>query len=185
VTREIADAFHAESCGIFLRGPTGRLDLRSHFGEGVNCRAHNTAESVAGEALTHVLPASAEAGACTLIAAPMVSRGRPIGAIVVQRGERSTYSTEEIRMLSAVASQIVGFIESGLAVETIAGVDTTAESFGTEKPSIGERILHGTAASPGIAVGVVAFREMFPRDLVPEDAQRPLAAAVNGCERDR
>jgi phosphoenolpyruvate-protein phosphotransferase len=48
----------------------------------------------------------------------------------------------------------------------------------------GERVLHGVAAAPGIAIGAAVFRHGFPRELVRREAVRSLPHAEHGRFRD-
>jgi len=173
-SRTIGEEVGAESCSIFLLDAArSRLQLRAGFGHlALTDALKRAAQSVASEALELVRPARANAPPHWLVAVPMVQRGRPLGAIVVHAGERP-FSDEQVRMLCTVASHMVGIVEGARFVEAVdasTAVDDPVrfdEHYSNQRS--GELILQGTPASPGIAIGTVALRRAFPRELARGD----------------
>jgi phosphotransferase system enzyme I (PtsP) len=178
--RVIAEELRADACSILARkGTRGLLVLRSHFGAELG-----SGTDLAETACANVLPAS-DASA-TLVAVPVASLNRPIGAIVARRAAASPFTTEEIMRLSGVAAQLVPLIESVGVIEAIekGGSDILEEAPASTSALVGERILRGLAASPGIAIGVAAFRTAFPRGVAREDAPYRGQRVEEGRARD-
>lgn len=170
----IAEALKSDSCGIFMRSETGRLELRSSFDDGMHPDVRRLRENVAADAISLLVPATAVAATRRALAAPMVSRGSPIGAIVVERPQNAPYSSEERTTLADIASEMVGLIAGARVVEMLA---TPSEA--PDEPSVpssspgGEVCFAGIAASPGIAIGNVTFRNASPKRHFRRDASSP------------
>lgn len=179
-TAAIADDEHAHACGIFLVGPEGRPALWSRSGGGLD-RSRVGAEALVARTLSEMAPGSAEYAGCALASAPLVSRTRPIGVLVVERGADRPFSAGEIRRLSAIASHVVGIIEDARLIELIEHVDELVEREAGPPREIvqQERVLHGVAASPGIVIGTCVLRQLFPRSLLRLDT------ALRGPEVER
>jgi phosphoenolpyruvate-protein phosphotransferase len=173
-TQAIAEDMGARSCRIFSRRDSGRLVLSESFADEPAGGAVAAAESLAAEAIASVSIAKADTPAGMLLAAPMVSRARRLGAIVVERAGRDRpFLDEELERFSAVASEMVDLIEGVNLVELIEGsADAEHTSSRPPKRSTGEQILVGTAASPGIAIGVATFRHAFPSESVRRNARQ-------------
>jgi phosphotransferase system, enzyme I, PtsP len=173
--RVIAEALQAEECGIFARR-SGRegLELRAHFGQRLT---PGTALRCAEKAVADVLPATDAAAG--LVAVPVASLNRAIGAIVAQRVAASPFTTEEIMRLSGVAAQLVELVGSVSLMEAIDGGGARAGEGAEAAPSAvpaRERVLRGLAASSGVAIGVAVFRSAFPRNVArSETTYRGLA----------
>lgn len=183
--RAIAADMGARWCWIFLSKGAGRLVAIESFAEELGAGTI-AAETLAGQALANILLARADTAEGMLLAVPMVSRSRRLGAIVVERaGHERPFLDEDLERFSAVASQMVDLVEGVNLIGRIEGdADVTgppAEPPRAPEGSAGEQILEGTAASPGIAIGVATFRHAFPSDIVRRDA-RPIGEAA---ERDR
>jgi phosphoenolpyruvate-protein phosphotransferase len=172
--RAVAAALRSDWCGIFMRSASGRLQLHAGLPD-LRPDAQRLAEIVGDEAIRLVVPATAIAGGRRALAAPMVSRGSPIGVLVIERAQGAhAYSLEERTILSAVASQMVGLIVGVRVVEMLAapaGAKEMAEPDVRSERSTGERCFVGAAASPGIAIGVAAFRNVFPRSGFRRDGE--------------
>jgi phosphotransferase system enzyme I (PtsP) len=154
----------SDACGVFLAGPEGQLTLWARSGNAFD-RTRETAESIAREALSRVGPAADEQDGQAMIAVPLLLRLHPIGALVVEREAGRPYATSEVRRLVAIASHIVGVIESARLIDMI---DHLPEPPARAAPVVrqlerGERVLRGIAASSGVVIGVCAFRQTFPR----------------------
>src|SRR5688572_31626310 len=167
-TRVVAEALQAEACAIFVRRTKNRLELGAQYGATSDPVATDVGRLLAEGTLEAVLPRRGLGDTAGVTAVPVAALNQAIGAIVVRR-EKPPFTTEEVMRLSGVASQIVDLIESERLMETIGRSATTlerADEVSEPALSVGERILRGVAASPGIAIGVVTFRNSFPRALV-------------------
>jgi len=176
-TRVIAEALQAEACAIFVRRAKNRLELGAQHGATSDLVATDAGRRLAEGTLEGVQPRRGVGDAAAIAAVPVAALNQAIGAIVVRR-EEPPFTAEEIMRLSGVASQIVDLIESARLMETIGRSGTTlerADEASEPPPSVGERILRGVAASPGIAIGVVTFRNSFPRALVHREPPRGAA----------
>jgi phosphotransferase system enzyme I (PtsP) len=184
-TRVIAEELHADECSIFVRSHDHDLRLQGHFGSEVEGDARDAVRALAGRAIRDALVATSDTSAWALVAAPVISINRTIGAIVGRRPVSEPFSAEEVMRLSGVASQMVDILESVRLVETLDGAIAPSSDAGLEtSPSTGERVLRGTAASPGIAIGAATFRQAFPQALVRRETAYRGEAAENGRARD-
>ncbi len=172
-SKTIAAEVDADSCSIFLKeSDSPGLHLRSGFGHLAQGEVlKSAARAVAKEALDQMRPARAEAPPDSLLAVPMVLRGRPLGAIVAHAPAHS-FSAEQERTLCAIAAHMVGVVESARFIEAVDNEDAAERYAGVhtdagEPP--GELVLQGTPASPGIAIGAAVFRRAFPRELARRD----------------
>jgi phosphoenolpyruvate-protein phosphotransferase len=159
--REIAADLRADSCRIFLYAHVGGLLVRASFGKGDDGDRTVVAERLATEAAVGVSLTAAETPSASWLAVPLVSRVRCMGAVVVERSKPAAlFSAEEVARLSAIAPQVVELAEGASLIDAIEDGVEVAEV------SDGELIIEATAASPGIAIGVVAFRHAFRGALV-------------------
>ncbi|HKQ69095.1 MAG TPA: GAF domain-containing protein, partial [Polyangiaceae bacterium] len=112
-SKTIAAEVDADSCSIFLMEPTSPgLHLRSGFGHLALTDALKAAVlTVAGQALVTTRAVFIAGPPHSLLAVPMMLRGRPIGAIVAQAQDHS-FSGEHERTLSVIAAHMVGVVES-------------------------------------------------------------------------
>ncbi|AKV04065.1 Phosphoenolpyruvate-protein phosphotransferase of PTS system [Labilithrix luteola] len=166
-TRVVAEELQAEGCSVYARGgsQTG-LELRALFG----LRPPPSGTSIAEKALAEAIPETDSA--LGLVAVPIASLNRGIGAIIAQRTTGVPFTTEEIMRLSGVASQLVPLVETIRFIEAIDAVGLNAGrrlETSAPLPQEGELELRGIAASPGIAIGVAVFRNAFPRAMVRSD----------------
>jgi phosphoenolpyruvate-protein phosphotransferase len=131
-----------------------------------------TAEAAVVEALVRVAPVRVQNAGRTLLAAPLLSHARPIGALVVERAMDRPYAAAEVRRLSRIASHIVGIIESVRLIEMIERVAEPAPAAiePQRQADQRERVLRGVAAAPGVAIGACVFRQLFPRNLLRLDS---------------
>jgi phosphotransferase system, enzyme I, PtsP len=173
-TRAMAEDLSLDACYIFLYRQAGELVLESYFGNGSNRASSELVQSVAGQALATFLPTYAESSTGTLFAVPMISRGHRIGSMVVERaGRRQAFSEGVAASVSTAASQMVDLIVGARAIQVIEGAAEVVPESLTVQPSVTQqRTLSGTAASPGIAIGVAAFRQVFPHQLVRRDSHQ-------------
>ena len=173
-TRAMAEDLSSDSCYIFLYRQAGELVLEAHFGDGPNRASSELVESVAGQALATFQPTYANSSTGTLLAVPMISRGHRVGSLVVERtGQRQAFSEGVVASVSAAASQMVDLIVSARAIQVIdSAAEVAPESLAVQSAATHQRTLRGTAASPGIAIGVAAFRQVFPHQLVRRDSRQ-------------
>ncbi len=74
------------------------------------------------------LPETKESEFQSLLAVPLVSRGRVIGAINVQTRAGHNYSPEEIELLSIIADVCAGELEKAMLYEEIGGLKEALET---------------------------------------------------------
>ncbi len=166
----VAEDEISDACGIFLAGPDGQVSLWARSGPRLD-QVREPAEATVRQALERMEPIRQEHGGRVFIAAPLLSHARPLGALLVERSANVPYSAGEIQRLSAIASHIVGVIESARLIEMIEHATEPATRGDSEPPETvhTERVLTGIAASPGAAVGGCSFRQIFPRSLLRLD----------------
>ncbi len=164
----------AGMCAIYLedRG-SDRLGLRACFGD-LELPADVTAalEGLGGEP---VAEARCEEGeGATRITIPLVGRGHVFGAVVAQSRPGTTFSTAQNRSLTLMARRMVDIVGVGRLMEAVQRAESDRRQAPPpvgepERPERGEIVIQGTVASPGIAIGVAAFRRGFPPELVRAD----------------
>jgi len=165
----IAAELRSQSCGVFLAAANGRLVLWELAGEKLDVRSQ--AQAVADEALAHELPAIDGVAARALCVAPLWSRARAIGSLVVERAGSEPYAPEEVATLATAASHVVGIIEGVRLLEIIEEIPSPSlrERPASSPPLQGaseplqECVLRGIAASPGLAVGRAVLRHAHAR----------------------
>lgn len=148
ITRKTARVMDVDSCSIYLLDDDG-TDLllkattglatesvgRAHLklGEGLTGHAAKTGKPVAaGHAATNphfkYLPETKEKMFESLLAVPLISRGRVIGAINVQTREEREYSSDEIELLSIIADVAAGELEKAVLYDEIGGLKEALET---------------------------------------------------------
>jgi phosphotransferase system, enzyme I, PtsP len=184
----IAAELRSQSCAVFLAAPKSRLVLWELAGEKLDSRSQSRAQSLGDEALAHVLPAIGGGATRALCVAPLWSRARPIGSLVVERPGSDPYTAQEVATLATVASHVVGIIEGVRLLEIIEEIPSPSlrERASSAPPPRaleppGECVLRGVAASPGLAVGRAVLRDAHPR---PRVQPRPSAGPME-TERAR
>ena len=171
VARVVAEGLEAESCLLFVRREHDGLDLRADSGAVPAPAVLEAAKRLAQATFADVLPVRGEAASAGLLAVPVAAIDQAIGAIALWRPDVPTFTAEEIMRLSGVASQLVELLETARVIETIerrANEQRSADVAVPPRP-VGERVLRGSSASPGIAIGAATFRTAFPRALVRRD----------------
>ncbi|HZU81655.1 MAG TPA: phosphoenolpyruvate--protein phosphotransferase [Polyangiaceae bacterium] len=193
----IAQELRADACSLFLFDAwTSRLTLRASAGISSSERGHAdaaqaAAEGLAGLALSQMLPEARKGPSRSLVAVPMALRGQPIGVLVVQAAGRPHYAAADIQALFGVAAQMVGVVENARVLEALGrGEDLTASKPHPDvRRDAGEHVVHGIAASPGVAIGTAIFRRAFPRwhGLAPRtsDEAAERARLCEACEMTR
>jgi phosphotransferase system, enzyme I, PtsP len=178
--RAIAIDLGARSCRLFVHRNSGRLVQTESFGGQTDIEDTGDAERVARKAMESVLPSQADTPAARWLAAPLVSRARRLGALVIERSTREpAFAEDDSSRFLAVASRVVDLLESANLLEVLKG--STAAEAAVSSRGCGEEELQGVAASPGIAIGVVRFRHAFPSEL----ARQPAGLGDVPHERER
>jgi signal transduction histidine kinase len=131
VTREACKLMEAKMCSLMMLDETGHwLELRASFGAGqdyINKPKLNLDESFLGIVVRRKKPMQLEnvqtsalyqnvmvarsEGLASLLSAPLVFAGQPIGTLNVYTGHPRSFSNEEVHILGALAEL------SGLAIE--------------------------------------------------------------------
>lgn len=163
----IATDLSADVCRIYLLRYKGALTLRASFGEPLDVEETREAEMLASAAISEVRLVAAEASPAARLAVPLVSRARSLGSLVVaRRSSDRPFLESELDRLSAIASQLVDLVEGADLVEVLAVEAPPPVSTAVAESPLGELIIEGAAASPGVAIGVAAFRHVFPSEFV-------------------
>jgi signal transduction protein with GAF and PtsI domain len=148
ITRKTARVMDVDSCSIYLLDDGGKYlvlkattglapgavgHARLKFGEGLTGYAAKTAKPMAASHASRdphfkYLPETKEAVFQSLLAVPLISRGKVIGAINVQTREEREYSPDEIELLSIIADVAAGELEKAVLYEEIGGLKEALET---------------------------------------------------------
>ncbi|MBI4785447.1 MAG: GAF domain-containing protein [Chloroflexi bacterium] len=148
ITRKTARAMDVDSCSIYLLDDGGEyLVLKAttglapqavghahlKFGEGLTGHAAKIGKPVAASQASRdphfkYLPETKEKMFQSLLAVPLISRGKVIGAVNVQTREGREYSSDEIELLSIIADVAAGELEKALLYEEIGGLKEALET---------------------------------------------------------
>lgn len=148
ITRKTARVMNMDSCSIYLLDDGGEYlvlkattglaagavgHARLKFGEGLTGYAAKTAKPMAASHASRdphfkYLPETKEAIFQSLLAVPLISRGKVIGAINVQTREEREYSPDEIELLSIIADVAAGELEKAVLYEEIGGLKEALET---------------------------------------------------------
>ena len=94
----------------------------------------------------------------TFLGVPLINRKSPIGVLVVQDRDNKTYNTQELQLFNTIAGQVAGVVTNArLLRELTTGSPGTSPSPEPERSSL---VLHGTSATPGIAMGPAVLMEI-------------------------
>jgi phosphotransferase system enzyme I (PtsP) len=196
----IARDMSAEVSAIFLLEPTDyRLHLAAAVGLGTGLVGHVSMEpgGILGEAMTSMRPVEVElsrvpelAGAAearpgqprACLCVPIALRNRLIGILAVRPHGLAAYSRQEVARLATISAMLGGIIANARLLDALDHGETAEHHLATGalRPRRGEapgeeRILYGSKASPGIAIGEALYRGAV--DLSPEaHATRSLGA---------
>ncbi|MDP3940246.1 MAG: phosphoenolpyruvate--protein phosphotransferase [Deltaproteobacteria bacterium] len=88
------------------------------------------------------------------LAVPLIDKHRPVGALVVQTRESREFTRDEVNLLSAIATQVVGVVENARLLEQVER--SKSESAAPSRPEAKKpatTLLSGLGASEGIGVG--------------------------------
>jgi two-component sensor histidine kinase len=131
ISRTTADVMRMDSCSIYLFDPTGQMLILkastglSHdavgqaqlkLGEGITGHAAQIGQPVAARDAAHdphfkYLPETQEQVFKSLLAVPLVSQGKTIGAMNVQTKKYHRFTQPEIELLSLVGDLAAGALE--------------------------------------------------------------------------
>jgi len=96
----------------------------------------------------------------TFLGVPLISRKSPIGVLVVQDRDNKTYNTQELQFFNTIAGQVAGVVVNArLLRELTTGSPSTTLS--EPEPERSSLVLHGTPATPGIAMGPAVLMEIY------------------------
>jgi signal transduction protein with GAF and PtsI domain len=148
IARKTAEVMRADSCSIYLREAEGEtMVLKASTGLAAGAVGH--ARLGVGEGLTgwaaqqgralavsdaaadprfKLLPETREMRFKSLLAVPLISRDKTIGAINVQTRAEHAYGDEEIELLSTIADLTAGTIEKAMLYEEIGGLREALET---------------------------------------------------------
>jgi phosphotransferase system enzyme I (PtsP) len=204
VVRLIASRMRTDVCCIYLLN-AARTRLTMAATEGLAMEAVGRASLEQGEGLAwhvlermgpvlvedaqadphwHYLPVTHEEPFHSYLGLPLQVRGLPIGILYVQTRSARSYTADEMRALSAIASQIAPVVDNARLLTLIAGEEKAVEPPAREA---GPRHYVGTPCSSGIVCGpVLRLASRPPVEPVPsESTTKELARLQNACANAR
>ncbi len=148
ITRKTAKVMDVDSCSIYLlddgdeylvlKATTGLATeavghARLKYGEGLTGSAVKLGKPIAASHASRdprfkLLPETKESIFQSLLAVPLISRGKVIGAMNVQTREGREYSEDEIELLSIIADVAAGELEKAVLYEEIGGLKEALET---------------------------------------------------------
>ncbi len=148
ITRRTARVMDVDSCSIYLRDDGGEFlvlkattglaadavgKARLKWGEGLTGVAAKSNKPVAASHAARdprfkYLPETKESMFQSLLAVPLVSRTKVIGALNVQTKEGREYADDEIELLSIIADVAAGELEKAVLYEEIGGLKEALET---------------------------------------------------------
>jgi signal transduction protein with GAF and PtsI domain len=148
ITRKTARVMDVDSCSIYLlddggeqlvlKATTGLATqsvghARLRLGEGLTGHAAKTGKPVSASHASRdphfkYLPETKEKMFQSLLAVPLVARGKVIGAVNVQTREGREYEPDEIELLSIIADVAAGELEKAMLYEEIGGLKEALET---------------------------------------------------------
>ncbi len=181
--RAIAQRLHADTCSAFLTDEHGRLALAATFGPDAPEEEKVEAELVAARAFAEHRSLAFHGAHSSILASPMILRERPVGAVVVRTLAPRDYSPDEIADLATGCAQLVDIVDDARIIEALGRGERPGpwRQRPSSEPPDGEHVLHGVAASPGVAIGTALFRGVYRLDL----ESRARSATDPGVERAR
>jgi phosphotransferase system enzyme I (PtsP) len=103
-------------------------------------------------------PVTQEENFKTFLGVPLISRRSPIGVLVIQDRENRTYSTQELHLFNTIAGQVAGVVVNARLLRELTTRSPDIPSL--PEPERSSLVLHGTPATPGIAMGPAAIMEV-------------------------
>ncbi len=148
ITHKTARVMDVDSCSIYLlddhseflvlKATTGLAQeaighAKLRFGEGLTGYAAKAGKPISASRASRdprfkYLPETREMMFQSLLAVPLISRGKVIGAINVQTREGREYSPDEIELLSIIADFAAGELEKAVLYEEIGGLKEAIET---------------------------------------------------------
>jgi len=200
----VAERMHADVCSIYLldgrnetltlaatRGLREEAVGRAHLdrGQGLMWRILERMEPLIVEDAPrdehfHHLPEVDEDDLHALLGVPLRVRGAPIGTLAIQMTEPRRFTQDEVRALSAIASQIAPVVDNSRLLTLAA--DPSAER-DTDLDVHAVRRVQGTSCSVGVVAGAVA--NLRPHEPVParttEDGETEKARLTEALAKSR
>jgi phosphotransferase system enzyme I (PtsP) len=93
----------------------------------------------------------------TFLGVPLISRGGPIGVLVVQDHENRTYNTQELQLFNTIAGQAAGVVTNARLLRELSVEGASPRP--SMEPVRRSLVFHGTPATPGIAMGPAVLME--------------------------
>lgn len=111
----------------------------------------------------------------TFLGVPLISRRNPIGVLVIQDHENRHYDTIEIQLFNTIAGQVAGVVVNAKLLQELSVGDTSASTL--KESAKASLVLHGTAATPGIAMGPAIVMEAYDdfHYIIEERSENPAA----------
>lgn len=94
----------------------------------------------------------------TFLGVPLISRRSAIGVLVVQDRENKTYNTQELQLFNTIAGQVAGVVVNARLLREL--TTGSPASLALPEPERSSLVLHGTPATPGIAMGPAVIMEI-------------------------
>lgn len=94
----------------------------------------------------------------TFLGVPLISRKSPIGVLVVQDRDNKTYNTQELQLFNTIAGQVAGVVVNARLLRELTTISPFTVS--VPEPERSPLVLHGTPATPGIAMGPAVLMEI-------------------------
>ncbi len=95
----------------------------------------------------------------TFLGVPLISRKSPIGVLVVQDRSNRTYNTQELQLFNTIAGQVAGVVVNARLLREL--TTTSPFTLTVPEPERSPLVLHGTPATPGIAMGPAVLMEIY------------------------
>ncbi len=148
ITRKMARVMDADSCSIYLLDDEGKYlvlkattglaveavgHARLKFGEGLTGHAAKSGKPVAASHASRdphfkYLPETKEQAFQSLLAVPLISRGKHIGALNVQTRLEREYTPDDIELISIIADVAAGELEKAVLYDEIGGLKEALET---------------------------------------------------------
>ena len=204
VVRLIGSRLRADVCAIYLLDGA-RTTLTLAATEGLSADAVGKARLAKGEGLTWLvlekmgpvvvedaprdphykyLAVTHEEPFHSFLGMPLQVRGLPIGVLFIQTRELRRFTEDEVRALSAIASQVAPIVDNARLLALVAGEQPTAVQPARDT---GPRRFHGTPCSTGVIGGpVLRLVDRVPREPPPaKSVQEEISRLENALARAR
>ncbi len=171
--------------------------VRMKVGEGLTGMAVERMRPVAvADASRHpqykFFPLTREEKFHSFLAVPLIDKHRPVGALVVQTRAARDFTPDEVNLLSAIATQIVGVVENARLLEHIEEMKLVARApLGPAAVPTQPGLLQGAGGSAGIGIGRAAILRRQAKThpagahpLNPETEKRRMLRALRSAEKE-